>query len=96
MNGIGGKPFINCEQFLDIKTLEDLNLSICTGIAVSDIKAGVYGPGVDNAERYGNSMINDFNSGTVGWTDWNILLNEKCKVGISPTVIVNNKLIIKE
>ncbi|WP_240642134.1 glycoside hydrolase family 30 protein [Nonlabens xiamenensis] len=29
-----------------------------------------------NAERYGNSIINDFNSGTVGWTDWNILLNE--------------------
>jgi glucosylceramidase len=22
-------------------------------------------------------MINDFNSGTVGWTDWNILLNEE-------------------
>ena len=22
-------------------------------------------------------MINDFDSGTVGWTDWNILLNEK-------------------
>ena len=30
-----------------------------------------------NAERYGNSMINDFNSGVVGWTDWNILLDEK-------------------
>ncbi|MBT8394375.1 MAG: glycosyl hydrolase, partial [Bacteroidia bacterium] len=29
-----------------------------------------------NAERYGNSMINDFNRGTVGWTDWNILLDE--------------------
>lgn len=28
-----------------------------------------------NAERYGHSMINDFNEGTVGWTDWNILLN---------------------
>ena len=28
-------------------------------------------------ERYGLSMINDFNSGTVGWTDWNILLDEK-------------------
>ncbi|WP_417860130.1 glycoside hydrolase family 30 protein [Winogradskyella sediminis] len=28
-----------------------------------------------NAERYGNSMINDFNHGTVGWTDWNILLD---------------------
>jgi glucosylceramidase len=30
-----------------------------------------------NGERYGNSMINDFNNGTVGWTDWNILLDEK-------------------
>src|SRR4026209_3091 len=28
-------------------------------------------------EQYGRSMINDFNSGTVGWTDWNILLDEK-------------------
>ena len=30
-----------------------------------------------NAERYGNSMINDFNSGVVGWTDWNILLDQR-------------------
>ncbi len=29
-----------------------------------------------NAERYGKSMIHDFNRGTVGWTDWNILLDE--------------------
>ena len=29
-----------------------------------------------NAERYGRSMINDFNLGTVGWTDWNILLDQ--------------------
>jgi len=28
-----------------------------------------------NAERYGRSMIMDFNRGTVGWTDWNILLD---------------------
>jgi len=27
-------------------------------------------------ERYGHSMVNDFNCGTVGWTDWNILLDE--------------------
>lgn len=27
-------------------------------------------------ELYGRSMINDFNSGTVGWTDWNVLLDE--------------------
>ena len=29
-----------------------------------------------NAERYGRSMINDLNAGTVGLTDWNILLDE--------------------
>jgi glucosylceramidase len=29
-----------------------------------------------NAERYGISMVNDFNNGTVGWTDWNILLDQ--------------------
>ena len=28
-------------------------------------------------ERYGNSMVNDFNCGTVAWTDWNVLLDEK-------------------
>ena len=28
-------------------------------------------------ERYGYSMLNDFNNGTVAWTDWNILLDEK-------------------
>ena len=27
-------------------------------------------------ETYGKSMINDFNNGAVGWTDWNILLDE--------------------
>jgi len=27
-------------------------------------------------EQYGRSMINDFNGGAVGWTDWNILLDE--------------------
>ncbi len=28
-------------------------------------------------ERYGFSMINDFNNGTSAWTDWNIVLDEK-------------------
>ena len=28
-------------------------------------------------ERYGYSMIHDFNCGTTGWTDWNILLDER-------------------
>lgn len=28
-------------------------------------------------EAYGRSVINDFNNGCVGWTDWNILLDER-------------------
>lgn len=28
-------------------------------------------------EKYGYNMIHDFNSGTVAWTDWNVLLDEK-------------------
>jgi len=28
-------------------------------------------------EVYGKSMVNDFNNGIVGWTDWNILLDEQ-------------------
>jgi glucosylceramidase len=27
-------------------------------------------------ELYGKAMVNDFNNGIVGWTDWNILLDE--------------------
>src|SRR6187455_3559999 len=30
-----------------------------------------------NAERYGRSMINDFNAGTEAWTDWNLLLDQR-------------------
>lgn len=29
-----------------------------------------------NGLRYGKSIINDFNNGTVAWTDWNILLDQ--------------------
>jgi len=28
-------------------------------------------------EIYGQSIINDLNNGTVGWTDWNVLLDER-------------------
>lgn len=28
-------------------------------------------------EKYAKNMINDFNNGVVGWTDWNIFLDEK-------------------
>jgi len=30
-----------------------------------------------NAERYGRQIIEDFNAGAVGWTDWNLLLDER-------------------
>jgi glucosylceramidase len=36
--------------------------------------------GIDDwqwGERYGRSMINDFNQGAAGWTDWNVLLDER-------------------
>lgn len=36
-------------------------------------KIGEWTPG----EKYANSMVSDFNSGTAGWTDWNILLDEQ-------------------
>jgi glucosylceramidase len=29
-----------------------------------------------NGERYGKSMINDFNSGAEAWTDWNLILDQ--------------------
>jgi glucosylceramidase len=31
----------------------------------------------DLGERYGKSLLNDFNAGTAAWTDWNVLLDEK-------------------
>jgi glucosylceramidase len=31
----------------------------------------------EGGENYGKSMIHDFNNGAVGWTDWNVLLDEK-------------------
>lgn len=30
-----------------------------------------------NAERYASALVNDFNAGAVGWTDWNLLLDER-------------------
>ena len=57
------------------ETFPDKNLIFTEGCVdkfdASKLKAWSLG------EIYGNSMINDFNDGTVGWTDWNILLDEQ-------------------
>ena len=56
------------------ETWPDKNLMFTEGCAES------FNPDMYNywglGEEYGRSMINDFNNGTVGWTDWNILLDE--------------------
>ncbi|MFC4231950.1 glycoside hydrolase family 30 beta sandwich domain-containing protein [Parasediminibacterium paludis] len=56
------------------ETWPDKNIVFTEGCAES-FKAGAY-YNWSLGERYGRSMINDFNNGTVGWSDWNILLDE--------------------
>jgi glucosylceramidase len=70
----GGKPMYGNIRAV-YESYPDKKLLFTEGCAESfDPKHYQYWP---NAERYGSSMINDFNNGTVGWTDWNILLDEK-------------------
>ncbi|MBI3630612.1 MAG: glycosyl hydrolase, partial [Candidatus Rokubacteria bacterium] len=45
----------------------------CPDDAAKTMKTGDWSLG----EQYGREMIKDFNSGTVAWTDWNVMLDEK-------------------
>jgi glucosylceramidase len=56
------------------ESFPDKNLIFTEGCAESFKMEGVYNWAL--GERYGYSMINDFNAGSVGWTDWNVLLDE--------------------
>ena len=69
----GGDPMF--ANLADIKeSYPDKNILFTEGcVEKFDAKKYQHWP---NAERYGRSMINDFNQGTVGWTDWNILLDQ--------------------
>ena len=69
----GGEQMIDNVKLVH-ETFPDKNLIFTEGCAESfDLgKINSWALG----ERYGYSMINDFNSGTVGWTDWNVLLDE--------------------
>lgn len=53
----------------------DKNLIFTEGCAEDFNKARINA--WELGEKYAYSMINDFNCGTVAWTDWNILLDEK-------------------
>jgi glucosylceramidase len=55
-------------------TYPDKNLIFTEGCAASFNASRYNHWGL--GEEYGRSMINDFNNGAVGWTDWNILLDE--------------------
>ncbi|WP_297761381.1 glycoside hydrolase family 30 protein [uncultured Muriicola sp.] len=70
----GGDPMFNNLGAIK-ESYPDKNLLFTEG-CVEGFKAEKYQFWA-NAERYGRSMINDFNQGTVGWTDWNILLDER-------------------
>jgi glucosylceramidase len=68
----GDKMFDNVK--LVHEAYPDKNLIFTEGCPES------FSPGMYNnwglGEAYGRNMINDFNNGAVGWTDWNILLDE--------------------
>lgn len=70
----GGEPmFDNLGAIKD--AYPDVNLMFTEGCAERfDAAKYAYWP---NAERYGRSLINDFNQGTAAWTDWNILLDDR-------------------
>lgn len=69
----GGQPmFDNVEEVHEM--YPDKNLIFTEG-TVEKFDATQY-QRWSNGERYGRSMINDFNDGTVAWTDWNLLLDE--------------------
>ncbi|MFZ4549504.1 MAG: glycoside hydrolase family 30 protein, partial [Bacteroidales bacterium] len=69
----GGNIYENVKRVAE--TYPDKNLIFTEGCAESfdfaKINEWKWG------EKYGLSMINDFNNGTAAWTDWNILLDEK-------------------
>ncbi len=69
----GGEPMFDNVKLVH-ESFPDTNLIFTEGCAdtfnlqrINDWRLG---------EQYGRSMINDFNSGAVGWTDWNVLLDE--------------------
>jgi glucosylceramidase len=69
----GGEPMFDNVKLVR-ETYPKTNLIFTEGCADSFKAERVHDWSL--GELYGRSMINDFNNGTVGWTDWNVLLDE--------------------
>jgi glucosylceramidase len=70
----GGEPMFDNVKLVH-ETYPGTNLIFTEGCADSYDASKVHEWRL--GELYGRSMINDFNGGAVGWTDWNVLLDEQ-------------------
>jgi glucosylceramidase len=65
-------------QFENVKMVQDAFPKV--NLLLTEASIEKFNPDSLNSwrlgERYGNSIINDLNSGAKGWTDWNMLLDE--------------------
>lgn len=69
----GGAPMYDNLKLVN-ESFPGKNIFFTEGCAESFTAAGYYRWSL--GEKYGSNMINDFNNGMVGFTDWNILLDE--------------------
>lgn len=66
-----GDQYYNLQKTHD--EFPDKKLLFTEGCQEGGVKLGSWEVG----ERYGHNIIGDLNSWTVGWVDWNLVLNEK-------------------
>jgi glucosylceramidase len=66
-----GDQYYNLQKTHD--EFPDKKLLFTEGCQEGGVKLGSWAVG----ERYGHNIIGDLNSWTVGWVDWNLVLNEK-------------------
>ena len=70
----GGEPMYDNLDLIQ-EAFPNMSLVFTEGTPATYSESGL--ESWENAERYGSSMIHDFNEGTVAWTDWNILLDDR-------------------
>jgi len=70
----GGEPMYDNLKLVN-ESFPGKNLLFTEGCSESFNPLGIYSWKL--GEKYGANMIHDFNNGSVGFTDWNVLLDEK-------------------